>query len=166
MSSRLAPPPPPLLPLLLFHCVNMTESPTHYLKLQTDGIGERCESSTTRQVGKLESLMEQMGVFFERLFGWHTLQRKAADSVDDVRSFFKDEIWAKQHVFKFVKIGIWLSLYEQQLLAYRLFVSPFCALLSLAYYPKKKKVFQLITSLLWLRFKCSYGLCHLITKPS
>lgn len=63
-SSSSAPSPPVSL------CKH-DRTPTRYLKLETDGIGERYKCSTTRQVGKLESLMEQIG-FCERLFGWHT----------------------------------------------------------------------------------------------
>lgn len=69
VSSQLtAPPPPPSAPSPPVSLCKHDRTPTRYLKLETDGIGERYECSTTRQVGKLESLMEQIG-FCEKLPG-------------------------------------------------------------------------------------------------
>ncbi len=65
VSSQLTapppPPPPPPAPSPPVSLCKHDRTPTRYLELETDGIGERYKCSTTRQVGKLESLMEQIG---------------------------------------------------------------------------------------------------------
>lgn len=149
-SSSSAPSPP----VSLF---KHDRTPTRYLKLETDGIGERCECSTTRQVGKLESLMEQIG-FCERLLGWHTQPASAwfgwryGPFLTSYPSESPDVTFNDKDPLPHALTGC-LS-HRQAKWAFQ----------SLPH--NKEKSLQHKLSLFWLCLKYCYDLCHLITKPS